>query len=54
MKLGRYVIVDDGGNYVTFRKLNVLIKILEIITPHNDNLSCLCSSAMCSSKFVYF
>ena len=25
MKLGRYAIVDDGGNYVTFRELNVHI-----------------------------
>ena len=27
MKLGRYVIVDDGGNYVTFYELKVRIKI---------------------------
>ena len=28
MKLGRYVLVDDGGiNYVTFHKLYVRIKI---------------------------
>ena len=27
MKLGCYVIVDDGGNYVTFHELNVRIKI---------------------------
>ena len=25
MKLGRYVIVDDGGNCVTFHELDVLI-----------------------------
>ena len=40
MKLGHYVIVDDGGNYVTFHKLNVHIKIKKsIITPHNKKLS---------------
>ena len=55
MKLSRYVIVDDGGNYVAFHKLNGGIKIKKIIiTPHNDSLSCLCSSAIGSSKFVYF
>ena len=27
MKLGRYVIVDDGGNYATFHELNIRIKI---------------------------
>ena len=27
MKFGRYVTVDDGGNYVVFHKLNVHIKI---------------------------
>ena len=52
MKLGHYVIVDDGGNYVTFHKLNIHIKIKKIITPHNDSLSHLCSSAIGSSKFV--
>ena len=36
MKLGHYVIVDDGGNHVTFPKLNILIKIKKIITPHNE------------------
>ena len=36
MKLGHYVIVDAGGNYVTFSKLNVWIKIKKIITPHNE------------------
>ena len=25
MKLGRYIIVDDGGNYVTFHELDVPI-----------------------------
>ena len=27
MKFGRYVTVDDNGNYVTFHELNVRIKI---------------------------
>ena len=27
MKLGRYVIVDDGGKYVMFHELNIHIKI---------------------------
>ena len=37
VKLGGYVIVDDGGNYVTFHKLYVRIKIFKkIITPHNE------------------
>ena len=27
MKLGRCVIVDDGGKYVTFDELNVSMKI---------------------------
>ena len=27
MKLGRYVTVDDGGNYATFHELNLRIKI---------------------------
>ena len=54
MKLGRYAIVDDGGNYVTFHKLNVRIKIKKTITPHKDSLSDLCSCAIGSSKFVYF
>ena len=27
MKFGRYVTVDDSGNYVTFHKLKVCIKI---------------------------
>ena len=26
MQLGRYVIVDDGSNYVTYHELNVRIK----------------------------
>ena len=29
MKFGRYVTVDDGGNYVAFHELNVRIKILK-------------------------
>ena len=31
MKLGCYVTVDDGGNYVMFHELNVRIKIKKII-----------------------
>ena len=54
MELSRYVIEDDGGNYVTFHKLNIWIKIKKIITPHKDSLSRLCSSVIGSSKFVYF
>ena len=46
MKLGRYVILDDGGNYVTFHELNGRIKITKlIITPHNESFGRLCSSA---------
>ena len=49
-------LVDDGGNYVTFPKLDVRTKIKKIITPHNEliSLSRLCFSAIGSSKFVYF
>ena len=55
MKLGRYVTVDDGGNYVMFHKLKVHLKIKKIIiTPYNDSLSHLCSNMIGSSKFVYF
>ena len=55
MKLGRYVILDDGGNYVTFHELNGRIKITKIIiTPHNESFDGLCSSAKGSSTFVYF
>ena len=54
-ELGRHVIVDDGGNYVTFHKLNVRpVKIKKLIMPHNDSLSHLCSSVIGSSKFVHF
>ena len=53
-ELSHYVIVDDGGNYVTFHKLNVRIKIKKMIIPHNDGLSRLCSSMIGLSKFVYF
>ena len=55
MKLGRCVIVDDRGiNHVTFQKLNIRFKIKKTITPHNESLGHLCSSAIGSSKFVYF
>ena len=54
MKLGRYVIVDVGGNYVTFHKLSVCLEIKKIINPSNESLGRLCSSAIGSSKFVYF
>ena len=51
MKLGRYVLVDDGGiNYVTFHKLYVRIKIFKKC----GGLNRLCSSAIRLSKFVYF
>ena len=36
MKLGRYVTVDDGGNYVTERSHKD--KKIIIITPHNESL----------------
>ena len=45
MKLGRYVIVDVGGNYVTFHELNIHMKIKKII-PHNESLGRLCSSVI--------
>ena len=51
MKLGR-VIVDDRSNYVTFHKLNV--RIVKNNNSDNESLSCLCSSAIGSSRFVYF
>ena len=40
MKLGRYVTVDDGGNYVTERshKDKKIIIIIIIITPHKESL----------------
>ena len=53
MKLGRYVIVDDGGNYAPFHKLNIRIKIKKKINPHNKSLGHLCSSVIGSSRFVY-
>ena len=53
LKLSRYVIVDDGGNFVTFHELNVRIKIKKIKNPHNESLGRLCSSAIGSSRFVY-
>ena len=37
MKLGRYVTVDDGGNYVTERSHKDK-KIIIIITPHKESL----------------
>lgn len=50
LKLGCYVIVDGGGNFVTFHELNIRIKIKKIITPHNESLDHLCSSAIGSSN----
>ena len=38
MKLGRYVIADDGGNYVTFHDLNVSIKIKKNNYPSQREL----------------
>ena len=38
MKLGRYVTVDDGGNYVSERSH----KDKKKITPHDESLGCLC------------
>ena len=46
MKLGRYVTVDDGGNYVTERSHKDKKKI---ITPHNESLGRLCSAAAASA-----
>ena len=55
MKLGWYVLLDEGANYVTFNELNGRMKITKIIiTPHNESLGSLCSSAKGSSTFVYF
>ena len=51
MKLGRYVLVDDGGNYATFQELNIRIKRKKII-PHDESSGRLCSSAL--GQFVYF
>ena len=39
MKFGRYVTVDDGGNYVTVQELNV-----RRIIRHNESLSRLSST----------
>ena len=39
MKFGRYVKVDDGGNYVTVHELNV-----RRIIRHNESLSRLSST----------
>ena len=41
MKLGRYVTVDDGGNYVMERSHKDK-KIIIIITPHKESLGRLC------------
>ena len=55
MKLGRYVIVDDGGNYVTSHKLNFrIVKNIKNNLSDNETLSHLYSSAIGSSKCVYF
>ena len=52
--LGRYVIKDDGGNYVTFHELNIRIKTKKkIINPRNESLDRLCSSVIGLSKFAY-
>ena len=43
------------GRCVTFHKLNFrLIKDKKVITSHNESLGRLCSSAIGSSRFVYF
>ena len=39
MKVGCYVTVDDGGNYVTFHGLNVGIKIKTITKAQLDSVS---------------
>ena len=38
MKFGRYVTVDDGGNYVTVYELNVRRIISRRIIRHNESL----------------
>ena len=38
MKVSCYVIVDDSGNYVVFRELDVHMKIKKIITPCSESL----------------
>ena len=45
IEIGRYGIVDDGGNYAMFHELNIRIKIKNKIIPHNASLGRLCSSA---------
>ena len=39
MKVGCYVTVDDGSNYVTFHELSILIKIKKIATAQLDSVS---------------
>ena len=46
MKLGRYVIVDNGSNYAMFHELNIHMMIKKIRNPHNESLGRLCSSAL--------
>ena len=38
MKFGRYVTVDDGGNYVTVYELNVRRIIIRRKIRHNERL----------------
>ena len=39
MKVGCYVTVDDGDNYVTFHGLNVRVKIKTITKAQLDSVS---------------
>ena len=39
IKVGCYVTVDDGSNYVTFHELNVRIKIKTITKAQLDSVS---------------
>ena len=39
MEVGCYVTVDDGGNYVTFRELNVRKKMKKIAKAQLDTAS---------------
>ena len=39
MKVGRYVTVDDGDNYVMFHGLNVRVKIKTITKAQLDSVS---------------
>ena len=39
MKLGCYVTVDDGGNFVTFHELNVRIRIKRVKKAQSDTVS---------------